>query len=134
MAVSAAVKKKYYDEEVPPEFKKYTARYHYTWCVEYAIAFAEAWRSQDLPGLQRADGIAWACNRYAINRIDRIRIPHRAEDSWNYFGGPEGPNGWLKAFHFTRQALRNFVSKEQADGRTLARFRRWEQEDSQEKN
>lgn len=44
IAISSAVNKRYYDDEIPPALKKYTGAYHYTWCVDYAIAYAEQWR------------------------------------------------------------------------------------------
>jgi hypothetical protein len=189
MAISSAVNKRYYDEEIPAEYKQYTGKYHYTWCMSYAVADAELWRqalpsrnrkpfefvfswmdehdnpakqeienvmhyseratrelgrrgeyehytfrrSEDIPPLQCADGIAWACNRYAIHRIHGKPLPRRARISWEYFGGPLGPAGWLRAFNFNRESLREYIRKEQADGRTLARFRRWEREDNEKK-
>lgn len=185
MAISSAVNKRYYDEEIPADYKKYTGRYHYTWCLSYAIAYAEQWRlsspqrnkhpfefifswmdendnpaktevedvmryserasrelgrtgdyenrtfrrSLNIPALQLVDGIAWACNRYALHKIHEKDIPERAKQSWKFLGGDLGPDGWLKAFHFSREQLREYVKKEQADGRTLARLRRWEEED-----
>lgn len=185
LAISSAVNKRDYDEEIPSEYKKYSGRYHYTWCLSYAVAMAERWRlsaaqrskhpfefifswmdqndnpakrevedvmlyserasrelgrvgdyenvtfkrSSVVPALQLVDGIAWASNRYALHQIHGTDIPERAEQSWKHFGGDLGPDGWLLAFHANRQQLRKYVQKEQADGRTLARFRRWEQED-----
>lgn len=184
-AISSAINKKYYDEEIPADYKKYMGRYHYTWCLSYAIAMAEKWRlfspqrskhpfefifswmdendnpaksevedvmryseratselgqagdyehyafrrPSEIPALQLVDGIAWACNRYALRKIHEKDIPVRAEQSWKYFGGDSGPDGWLLAFHANREQLRKYVQKEQADGRMLARFHRWEQED-----
>ncbi|MHB8756304.1 MAG: DUF3800 domain-containing protein [Candidatus Acidiferrales bacterium] len=185
MAISSAVNKRYYDEEIPADYKKYTGRYHYTWCLSYAITYAEHWRLSSpqrskypfefifswmdendgpakkevndvmlyserasrefggigdyehyafrrpsgIPALQLVDGIAWASNRYALHKIHEMYIPERAKQSLKFLGGDLGPDGWLKAFHFSREKLREYIRKEQADGRTLERFRRWEKED-----
>lgn len=187
-AISTSVDKRHYDQEVPAEYKKYTGRHHYTFCVSYAIAFAEKWRRnpsrgiassfefvfdhmelndpgrkeiekvmayseraireegrrdeytkysfrdrEDFPGLQCVDGIAWACNCFARHRLYEQAIPNRAEVSWKLFGGPLGAQGWLRAFTLTREALRTMFAKEQQDGRTIARFQRWEKEDDHRK-
>lgn len=188
IAISAAVNKKYYDDEMPEEYRKYNGAYHYTWCLDYAIAYAERWRTlrgrvhepfqfvfdwidcndparmeiervmsyservakeqgrdgeyenysfqlkKDIPGLQCADGIAWVCNRYALNAYKKAAfLPDRARVGWEYFGGPLADQGWLHAFEFTRKALSEYVAKEQADGRTLARFKKWESEEFEKK-
>ena len=125
MAISSAVNKRYYDEEMPAEYKKYSGQYHYTWCLSQAIAMAEKWRlfspqrskypfefifswmdengnrpkkevedvmryserasrelgrtgdyehytfrrPREIPALQLVDGISWASNGYALERI-----------------------------------------------------------------
>jgi hypothetical protein len=46
VAISAAINKEYYDEVMPAELRQYTGTYHYTWCVNYAIAYAEKWRNR----------------------------------------------------------------------------------------
>lgn len=184
-AICAAVLKKDYDEVVPESFKRYTGKYHYTWCASYAIAFMKkkgveknkpceyifdymdagdpvkieiekmmeyshraaietgifsdyrnrAFRERcQTPGLQCVDEIAWTCNQYALKRLGiRDYIPRRARNSWNHYGGEDGPDGWLKAFTFSRSALRKYVRNEISDGRTLARFDRWEREDNEKK-
>ncbi len=43
IAISAAVNKKYYDDEMPEEYRKYNGAYHYTWWL-------------DLPLLMQKDG------------------------------------------------------------------------------
>jgi len=184
-AISSVVNKRYYDEEIPADYKKYTGRHHYTWCLTYAIAMAEKWRSfspkrskrpfefmfswmdehdnpakkevedvmryserasrelrrtgdyehyafrrpSEIPALQLVDGIAWACNRYALHVIHGKDIPARAEQSWKYFGGDLGPKGWLVALNFNREQLRKFIQGSQATGADLERFSRWEKED-----
>jgi Protein of unknown function (DUF3800) len=40
-AVSIAVNKKDYDELVPPEFRNYIGKYHYTWAVRQLLSFIE---------------------------------------------------------------------------------------------
>lgn len=48
-AISASVNKEFFDDAmtgIPAEFQKYVGPYHYTWCVNYAIAYAEErWRN-----------------------------------------------------------------------------------------
>lgn len=51
-AFSAAVNKRYYDEEIPEEYKKYTGSTHYSWCVDYALAYADkGWRTDPERGI-----------------------------------------------------------------------------------
>lgn len=187
IAISASLKKDVFDETIPVEYRKYVYEHHYSWCVSYAIAYAERWRTasgrtdkpfefffdwMDLndprrkeiekamdyserasreegrqgdyekyafsrgkctPGLQCADDIAWTCNRYALYRIEGEDIPVRAKKGWDSYEGDMEDRGFLHAFTFDRQALEKHVIEIFSDGRTLKRFRRWEQEDSERK-
>lgn len=51
-AISGSIKKQDYDEIVPSEYRRYTDLYHYTWCVAYVIALAEATMGEGLKGRQ----------------------------------------------------------------------------------
>lgn len=185
MAISGSVKKDYFNEAVPREYRKYIFEHYYSWCVSYVIALAETWRSQgprkpfqfifdwmdegsperievgkvmkyserasresglegvyekyaferrkNSPGLQCVDDIAWVTNRYALHRYEGEDLPLRAQFGWHCYGGDLGPDGWLCAFAFTKEALKKHVEDTFRDGRTLERFERWEKEDEEER-
>jgi hypothetical protein len=44
--ISASIKKNDYDEILPPFFKQYFGQHHYTWCLSFAIAYAEKFQVQ----------------------------------------------------------------------------------------
>jgi Protein of unknown function (DUF3800) len=184
-AISASVKKEYFDEVVPHEYRRYVYEHHYSWCVSYVIALAEIWRCQgrrnpfhfifdwldvgsperielekvmkyserasrengmegvyekygfdrrrESPGLQCVDDIAWVTNRYALYRYHGEDLPLRANFGWQCYGGDLGPDGWLRAFAFRKEALKKHVEDTFRDGRTLERFERWKKEDEEER-
>ena len=184
-AISASVKKEYFEEVVPHEYRRYIFENFNSWCVSYLIAFAEEWRlrglrkpfqfifdwmdegsperievgkvmkyserasrenglegvyekygferRKDSPGLQCVDDIAWVTNRYALNKYHGEDIPLRASFGWHCYGGELGPDGWLHAFTFTKDALKRHVEDVFRDGRTIERFRKWEREDLEKK-
>lgn len=187
LAVSASVKKSYFDETVPDQYRKYTYKHHYSWCVSYAIAYAAMWKdsrnigypfefifswmnpesperdeiervmdyseraerekgrsgeyvgytfrpSQEIPGLQCVDDVAWVCNRYALYKIEQKDLPQRAKLGWDAYGGESADAGWLRAFTFTRENLRKHVDGIIREGETIKRFQRWEREDREKKN
>lgn len=89
---------------------------------------------KDIPGLQCADEIAWTCNRIALHQFNRISMPERAKRCWIGYGGPKGPDGFLRAFTVMKNQLQKVVADEIADGRTFVRIQRWEREDDEKKN
>ena len=88
---------------------------------------------KDIPGLQCADEIAWACNRYSINLFEKIDLPARAEECWTGYGCDLAEAGFVHAFTVEKPQLEKLVAEEMADGRIFERLRRWEKEDSENK-
>ena len=75
---------------------------------------------KDLPGLQCVDAIGWTCYRYALSLFpEPPPEPKFARSAWENYEGDCGPDGWLRAFTFTRSKLKDWVEKDQADGRTI---------------
>lgn len=85
---------------------------------------------REFPGLQCVDAIGWTAYRYAMSVAEPPPPePRFLKVAWQDYGGDLGPNGWLRAFGFTRGLLQNWVTKDIADGRMMRRFARWEEED-----
>lgn len=86
---------------------------------------------REFPGLQCVDAIGWTTYRYALTVNARpIPEPKFARTAWEHYGGQLGPNGWLRAFHFAKNTLHDWVMRDRADGRMMRRFARWEAEDA----
>lgn len=85
-AVSSALNKQFYDEEMPAELRRYTGQYHYTWCVNYAIAYAEHYRGRRFPPYE------FVFDRMDGNNPCRIEIEkvmgycERAANEMGYYG------------------------------------------------
>lgn len=91
-------------------------------------------RRREFPGLQCVDAIGWTCYRYTLSiSQEPPPEPKFARTAWEDYGGDRGPDGWLRAFTFTRSKLRDWIARDVADGRTMQRFRRWESEDELKK-
>lgn len=45
-AISASVKKSYFDVVVPTEYRRYVYTRHYSWCVSHVMAYLERWKQK----------------------------------------------------------------------------------------
>jgi hypothetical protein len=80
---------------------------------------------KDIPGLQCTDLLAWTCYQFALSVHEDIPLSETARSSWNdyYF---HLNKRWLWAVGIKREHLEDWVGKELADGKSLARFKQWQ--------
>jgi hypothetical protein len=81
-------------------------------------------RREDIPALQCADAVAWTCYRFALFAFNSTPLLSIAKDSWkDYY---QDDKGWLLAGAMTKKQLQDWLAREQADGRWVARLAEWE--------
>jgi hypothetical protein len=83
--------------------------------------------SKESAALQCVDPIGWTCYNYSLWILSGKPKHDYVDPAWIDYQGPRGPDGWLKAFTMTRKALEKFVAEDLADGRSMARFKDWEE-------
>jgi len=89
-------------------------------------------RRQDVPGLQCVDCAAWATYQYGLLAFRQKPLHPFADMAWKDFCArnrkdSSGPQDWFSAATIKRKHLEEWVQKELADGKSLARFKAWEQ-------
>ena len=90
---------------------------------------------EDIPGLQCVDCAAWTTYQYGLLAFRKKPLHPFAEIAWNDFcsrspsdSRTAGPRDWFTAAAIKREHLQEWITKEQADGRAIARFKAWEKE------
>jgi hypothetical protein len=83
-------------------------------------------RRQDVPLLQCTDALAWTCYRHALLTHTNSPMNPIAQESWKDYVRHQG-GAWLSAYTQKREQLADFVRREMEDGRTLARFKAFEE-------
>jgi hypothetical protein len=68
-------------------------------------------QSDDIPGLQCVDAIAWVCYQKALEIFRKTPLHPLAVASWNDFGGHLGSKGWLYAGTILRDSLEKSINK-----------------------
>jgi hypothetical protein len=93
-------------------------------------------RRQDIPGLQCVDCAAWTTYQYGLLAFRKKPVDSFAEIAWNDFcsrndnDAPAGPLDWFNAIAIKREHLAAWVQKEALSGISIARFKKWEEEDA----
>jgi hypothetical protein len=92
---------------------------------------------KEIPGLQCVDCVAWTCYQYGLLMHRNKPLHPFAEAAWRDFCGHRssplktgGLMDWFSAATIMRDDLQQWVNDELADGKSLARFKAWEQEDA----
>jgi Protein of unknown function (DUF3800) len=81
-------------------------------------------RRQDVPALQCTDAIAWTCYQFALLAHEKQPLTPIAQENWDdYARHPK--REWLNAAGMKREHLKDWVEKENADGRSRERFKLW---------
>jgi hypothetical protein len=76
--------------------------------------------------LQCADVLAWTCYQAALLAFTKKPLTPLASAMWSDFF-EHSNRTWLKAVTVKREHLADWIHQELADGRSIARFRAWEE-------
>jgi hypothetical protein len=89
-------------------------------------------RRQDIPALQCTDALAWTCYRFALFAHQKVPLNPIAQESWDAYSKHQ--NGtWLYAIGAKREHLKDWAEREIKDGRSLERFKAWEEKRASQK-
>ena len=81
-------------------------------------------RSQDLPGLQCVDALAWSVYQFGLLAFCKIPLSKDAKTAWADFG-TYLDGKWGFDIAVTRTNLQRWVDAEIADGRSVKKFAEW---------
>ena len=79
----------------------------------------------DIPALQCTDLVAWTCYKYALFALNKTPMSEIAQECWNDYYNLRR-EAWLFVGTMTREQLKDWVEREQKDGRGIERLREWE--------
>lgn len=85
---------------------------------------------KEIPGLQCVDALAWCVYQAGLVRFCGRTLPKEAGTAWDDFCAHNGGT-WGFDVIITREHLKEWVDKELADGRALARFQERERKKSE---
>jgi len=89
-------------------------------------------RRQDIPALQCTDALAWTCYRFALFAHLKTPLTKIAKESFDDYNKHQSGK-WLYAAGVTRENLKKWVEAEIKDGRSLERFKVWNERKASEK-